>query len=96
MVATMYEAGGLKVVAVCDGPDAFGACPAVASGEIVPCAGFDIVLAKGEQDPPEGGSGRLHRVPNYFGVCPLSARGAFEAVYAAGEGYFSPFTPDGL
>lgn len=46
MVAVIYEPSGLRVSAVCDGPDASGACPrALADGRAY-CAGLDIVLSR--------------------------------------------------
>ncbi|HUF53707.1 MAG TPA: hypothetical protein VMR52_08045 [Dehalococcoidia bacterium] len=93
MVATIYESGALKVIAVCDGPHEFGQCPLVALGERVPCAGFEVALSADEWDErPAGLDRERFQVPASFRVCPLARLGAS----GMGERYFSPFKPDGL
>jgi hypothetical protein len=57
------------VVSSCSGPCADGACPRVAIGEMVPCAGYGLALAGARDTRPYAVSPRMT-------LCPLTVAAA--------------------
>lgn len=53
------------VIASCVGPSADGACPRVAIGEMVPCAGYELA-------PAGARNVRLYEVSPRMTMCPLT------------------------
>jgi len=54
-----------SLIGRCTGPAADGSCPRVAVGELVPCAGTELVSLGGGEDRP-------YDVPGTMTVCPVT------------------------
>lgn len=61
----MLALGTHSVVGSCSGPSANGACPQVAIGEVIPCAGYELALS-GARDA------RPYEVSLRMTLCPLT------------------------
>ena len=87
MVAIMYAPDDLRIMGVCDGPDATGQCPRCAPGAEVPCWGLDLMISGKEARrlPASMQHERFRVIPGSI-VCPLAEAGFHRR-------YFSPFQP---
>jgi hypothetical protein len=59
----ILDPGSHRLVGSCTGPSADGACPRVAVGGVIPCAGFAIV-------PREASDDRAYTVSPQMTLCP--------------------------
>jgi hypothetical protein len=55
--------GTHRVVGSCSGPSANGACPRVAIGEMIPCAGYELALSGARDTRPYEVSPRMTLCP---------------------------------